>query len=51
MKKQIKKLQLNRDTLTNLVQDQEKNLRNAQGGALPQTYRCTEKESVCWCYT
>lgn len=46
MKKQIKKLQLNRDTLTNLVTDQEKDLRNVQGGAQPNT-----GQSVCWCYT
>lgn len=46
MKKQIKKLQLNRDTLTNLVNDQEKDLRNVQGAAQPNT-----GQSVCWCYT
>lgn len=46
MKKQIKKLQLNRDTLTNLVNDQEKDLRDVQGGAGANT-----GQSVCWCYT
>lgn len=47
MKKQVKKLQLNRETLNVLDQD----LKNAQGGAKPQTYTCTEWQSICWCYT
>lgn len=51
MKKQIKKLQLNRDTLTSLANVQENNLRHVDGGAAPQTYKCTDIQSVCWCYT
>lgn len=46
MKKQIKKLQLNRETLNHLENDQEKDLRNVQGGVQPNT-----GQSVCWCYT
>lgn len=47
MKKQTKKLQLNRETLSVL----ETELKNAQGGAMPETYRCTERQSICFCYT
>jgi hypothetical protein len=47
MKKQIKKLQLNRETLTVLETD----LKNAQGAAAPPTYLCTEWQSKCFCYT
>lgn len=51
MRKQVKKLQLHRDTLSHLANDQETILRNAQGGALPETDRCTEWESICSCLT
>jgi hypothetical protein len=42
MKKQTKKLQLNRETLTLLETD----LRQVEGGVGAKT-----GESVCWCYT
>lgn len=47
MKKQIKKLHINRETLETLDGD----LKGALGGAYPDTFRCTERQSVCWCYT
>jgi hypothetical protein len=50
VKKQIKKLQLNRDTLTVLERHQEKDLRNVEGAALPETYACT-RQSKCYCLT
>lgn len=48
MKKQAKKLQLNRETLNTLETGK---LENVQGGAMPETYRCTERQSICFCYT
>jgi hypothetical protein len=47
VKKQIKKLHINRETPEVLKGD----LKGVLGGAYLDTFRCTERQSVCWCYT
>ena len=48
MKKQVKKLQISRETLDDL----DGALKSALGrmpSEYPKSFRCTERESICYC--